>query len=366
MIKAEAPGEGDPLRSWGQAKVNGRSLWWPVQSRNKRLITLDLRTPEGQEICRRLLDVCDVLIENFRPGTLERWGLGPADLMERNPRLIVARVSGYGQTGPYSSRAGFASAGEAIGGLRYINGFPGEAPPRMGVSLGDSLAAMFATQGVLMALVARERTGTGQVVDTAIYESCFALLESAIPEYAATGLIREPGGTRLKGIAPSNLYRSRDGKWVVIAANQDTLFRRLCEVMSRPELATDERFRTHVARGENQDQIDAIVGEWARSLDAVDLDRILNDAGVVSGPVYTVADIFSDPQYAAREMLVSTTDSELGQVVGPGVVPKLSGTPGSVRWGGSWKLGEHNDEVYAKLLGMAPDELEKLTAAGVI
>lgn len=366
VIKVEAPVEGDPLRDWGQVKVDGRGLWWPLQSRNKRLVTLDLRTARGQELARMLLERTDVLIENFRPGTLERWGLGPGEMLKRNPGLIVARISGYGQTGPYAARPGFASVGEAMGGIRYVNGHPGEPPPRMGISLGDSLAAMFSVQGVLMALVDRDRTGLGQVVDTAISESSFALMESAVPEFAKTGHVREPSGTRLDGIAPSNIYRSRDGKWVVIAANADTLFARLCAVMGRAELASDERYRTHTARGQRQDELDRLVGAWAAERDAADIDRLLNDAGVVCGPVYTVADIFADPQFQAREMFVSMEDAELGELVGQAPVPKLSRTPGGVRWAGPWPLGSHNREVYCGELGLSGEEYDTLLADGII
>src|SRR5262249_28736912 len=240
VIKVEQPGQGDPMREWGQHRYQGRSLWWPVQSRNKKLITLDLRQPKGRDLLLRLAERSDVLIENFRPGTLERWGLGPDDLWQVNPALIVARISGYGQTGPYASRPGFAVAGEAMGGLRHINGYPGQAAPRTGISLGDSLAAMFAVQGILMALYRRdarpEGERRGQVVDASIMESCFALLESTVPEYGKLGHVRQPSGTTLGNIAPSNVYRARDGSWVAIGANSDNLFRRLCGVIGRPEL----------------------------------------------------------------------------------------------------------------------------------
>ena len=268
IIKVEAPDRGDPLRDWGNGHLDGRGLWWPVQSRNKKLVTLNLREQRGQELLLRLAAECDVLVENFRPGTLERWNLSPEQLWEVNPGLIIARVSGYGQTGPYAGRAGFASAGEAMGGLRYINGFPGEAPPRMGISLGDSLAAIYAAQGVLMALYHRDaRGGTGQVIDASIMESCFSLLESMVPEYDRLGYVREPSGTKLAGIAPSNVYKSGDGKWVVIAANAENLWQRLCRVMDREDLLTDPRFDSHRARGDHQEELDAIVAEWAGGAD---------------------------------------------------------------------------------------------------
>lgn len=367
IIKVEAPQRGDTLRDWGTAHVDGRGLWWPIQSRNKKLITLNLRVAAGQALLKRLIAEADVLVENFRPGTLEKWHLSPDELWEVNPGLVIARVSGYGQTGPYAGRAGFASAGEAMGGLRYINGEPGAAPPRMGISLGDSLAAMFAAQGVLMALYHRDaRGGTGQVIDASIMESCFSMLESMVPEYDRLGVVREPSGTKLSGIAPSNVYRSRDGKWVVIAANAENLWARLCQVMDREDMLTDERFATHRARGVNQEVLDGIVGAWAAERDAVEIDRVLNEVGVVCGPVYSIADIFKDPQYAAREAIVTMHDPELGDLRAPAVHPKLSGTPGGAAWTGPWEMGKHNAEIYGELLGIDDEELAGLRAEGVV
>jgi formyl-CoA transferase len=368
VIKVEAPGKPDPLREWGQARYEGRTLMWPVQARNKKCVTLDLRASRGQELLLELVRVADVLTENFRPGTLERWGLGYERLAEVNPGLVLARISGYGQTGPYAGRAGFASVAEAMGGLRHINGFPGEAPPRTGVSLGDSLAAMFAVQGILAALYHRDVLGggRGQVVDVSLMESSFAMLESTVPEYDRLGIVRQPTGTNLVGIAPSNIFRSRDDLWMVIAANNDNLFRRLCDAMGRSELADDPRFSTHTARGANQQEIEGIVADWAAEHDAAEIDRILNDAGVVCGPIYTVAEIFRDPQYAAREMLVEHVDPEFGAYVGPGIVPKFSETPGAVRWSGTWEHGSHNEEVFCGLLGLSEAELGRLREDGVV
>ena len=368
VIKVEAPGKPDPLREWGQARYQGRTLMWPVQARNKKCVTLDLRTARGQELLLELVRVAEVLTENFRPGTLERWGLAYERLSEINPGLVLARISGYGQTGPYAGRAGFASVAEAMGGLRHINGFPGEAPPRTGVSLGDSLAAMFAVQGILAALYHRDVLGGGhgQVVDVSLMEAAFAMLESTVPEYDRLGIVREPTGTNLSGIAPSNIFKSRDDLWMVIAANNDNLFRRLCDAMGRPELADDTRFATHAARGENQVEIEGIVADWARERDAAEIDRVLNEAGVVCGPIYTVAEIFRDPQYAAREMLVEHLDPEFGPYVGPGIVPKFSETPGAVRWSGTWEHGSHNEEVYCGLLGLSDAELGRLREDGVV
>jgi succinyl-CoA---D-citramalate CoA-transferase len=368
VIKIEPPGQPDPLRDWGKARYEGRSLWWPVQSRNKKCCTLNLRTEKGQELLLELAKRSDVLVENFRPGTLERWNLGPERLWEVNPRLVIARVSGYGQTGPYSSRAGFASVAEAMGGIRYINGFPGEPPPRLHISLGDSLAGMFAAQGILAALYRRDALGggRGQVVDVSLVESCFALLESTVPEYDRLGIVRGPSGTGLKGVAPSNIFESKDGKWLVIAANADNVFRRLCEAMGQPELADDARFANHLARGDHQEEIEAIVAEWAGARTAAEIDEALSEAGVICGPIYTIADCFADEHFWAREMLVKHEDPEFGEFVGPGIVPKFSETPGEVRWSATWEEGSHNRDVYGELLGLSDDELAGLKADGVL
>jgi formyl-CoA transferase len=368
IIKVEAPGQPDPMRDWGHARYHERSLWWPVLSRNKKCVTLNLRTERGQELLLELVRRSDVVVENFRPGTLERWNLGFDRMRELNEGIILARVSGYGQTGPYAGRAGFASVSEAMGGLRYINGFPDEPPPRIGISLGDSLAGLFAAQGVLAALYKRDALGfrRGQIVDASILEACFALLEGTVPEYDRLGIVREPSGTSLKGIAPSNIFRSRDGKWMVIAANQNQLFRRLCEAMGRPELADDERFETHLARGENQEELDGMIGDWAAQHEAEQIDRVLNDAKVVCGPIYTIADIFQDPQFKARDMLIPHQDPEFGEYIGPGIVPKLSETPGEVRWSATWEEGSHNDEIYGDLLGLSPEERDELRQEGVL
>jgi formyl-CoA transferase len=368
VIKIEPPGKPDPLREWGKARYEGRSLWWPVQSRNKKCCTLNLREEKGQKLLRELVKQSDVLVENFRPGTLERWNLGPEQLWEVNPRLVIARVSGYGQTGPYAERAGFASVAEAMGGIRYINGFPNEPPPRLHISLGDSLAGMFAAQGILAALYKRDALGfgRGQVVDVSLLESCFALLESTVPEYDRLGIVRGPGGTGLKGVAPSNIFKSRDGKWIVIAANADNVFQRLCDAIGRPELAQDPKYSTHLARGENQEELEGIVAGWASERDAEEIDRVLNEAGVICGPIYTIADIFEDPQYRAREMLLKHEDPEFGEYLGPGVVPKFTETPGGVRWSATWEEGSHNRDVYGGLLGLSDDELEELKAEGVL
>jgi formyl-CoA transferase len=368
IIKVEPPGQPDPLRDWGHARYEGRSLWWPVQSRNKKCVTLNLREERGQELLLGLAEQSDVLVENFRPGTLERWNLGPEQLWAVNPGLVIARVSGYGQTGPYAPRAGFASVSEAMGGIRYINGFPDEPPPRIHISLGDSLAGMFAVQGILAALYRRDALGggRGQVVDVSLMESCFALLESMVPEYDRLGIVRGPGGTGLKGVAPSNIFKSSDGTWIVIAANADKVFGRLCEAMGQPELAEHEKFATHLARGSNQEELEGIVAEWAGRHTAAEIDSILNEAGVICGPIYTIADIFEDEQYRARDMLLEHHDPEFGAYIGPGIVPKFSETPGEVRWSATWDEGSHNRDVYGSLLGLSDDELAQLREDGIL
>jgi formyl-CoA transferase len=367
VIKVEPPGQPDPLRTWGQAELNGHHFFWTVHARNKKAVTLDLRGATGRELFLDLVERSDIIVENFRPGTLEKWGLGYDVLRERNRGLILVRVSGYGQTGPEAGKAGYASVAEAASGLRYMNGFPGGPPPRLALSLGDSLAGMFAVQGALAALYRRTVTGEGQVVDAALTESCLAVQESTIPDYDVGGVVRGPSGTRLEGIAPSNIYRTADGSWVVIAANQDTVFRRLCAAMGRPELASDDRFGTHAARGRNQDELDKIIGDWAAERDPLDIITTLSDAGVISGPINTVAEVVDDPQLRARGMIAGHWDERVERtVLGPGVVPVLSATPGTIRNAGPARPGQHNDEVYTGLLGKTAAELEALRAEGVI
>lgn len=374
VIKIEAPDRPDPLRDWGQAE-GGHQYFWSVHARNKRCVSLDLRTEDGRDIFLELTRTADVVVESFRPGTLERWGIGYDVLSARNPRMVLARVSGYGQTGPYASRPGYASVAEGVSGLRYLNGFPGQAPPRMALSLGDSLAGLFAFHGVLAALLVRERTGRGQVVDTALTEAALAIQESTIPDYHKTGHVRQPSGTRLDRVAPSNLYRSKDGLWVIIAANQDTVFRRLATAMGRPELAADPRYATHSARGEHQDELDEMIGDWAADFTATDLIELLTRYEVVAGPVNTVAEVMNDPQFTARGIFVDHVDPSLGSddigfdpvpVKGVGVVPRLSETAGGVRWGGASRPGTHTDEVLGELLDYDRDRLARLRAHGTI
>ncbi len=368
VIKVESPGQGDAMRHWGHHRYKGRSLWWPVLARNKKTISANLREKRGQDLVCRLVEQADVLVENFKPGTLEKWGLGPEALHAINPGLIIARVSGFGQTGPYSSRPGFASVGEAMGGLRYINGFPDQPPPRTGISLGDSLAGMFATQGVLMALYWRDTIGKGkgQVVDASITESCFAMMESALPEYDKVGFIRQPSGTGLANVSPSNIFPTKDEKWVVIAANLDAMFKRLCDAMEQPELADDPRYSTHQVRGENCDELDARIADWTRGFTAAELDVRLDEHGVVSGPIYSIEDIANDPHFQARDMIQRYQDDDLGDIAVPGFVPVLSETKSEIAWLGSSKVGAHNEEIYCGLLGMTPTELQALENDGII
>ncbi|MGE2691427.1 CaiB/BaiF CoA transferase family protein [Mycolicibacterium pulveris] len=367
VIKIEPPGAPDPLRTWGQAELDGHHFFWTVHARNKKAVTLNLRTEAGRTLFLDLVERSDVIVENFRPGTLEKWNLGYDVLREHNRGIILVRVSGYGQTGPEAHKAGYASVAEAASGLRHMNGFPGGPPPRLALSLGDSLAGMFAAQGALAALYRRSVTGEGQVVDAALTEACLAVQESTIPDYDVGGVVRGPSGTRLEGIAPSNIYRSADGSWVVIAANQDTVFRRLCGAMGRPELATDDRFADHGARGRNQDELDKIIGDWAATRAPDDIIETLSAAGVIAGPINTVAEVVEDPQLRARGMLVEHWDERVQRsVLGPGIVPVLSDTPGTVRNAGPATPGQHNDEIYRGLLGKSADELDALRAEGTL
>ena len=365
VIKVEDPGRGDPMRQWGRERPYGKSLWWPVVARNKLSVTADLRSEDGQDLVRRLIASADVLIENFRPGTLERWGLGPERLWELNPGLIVTRVSGFGQTGPYAERAGYGSIGEAMGGIRYVTGDPDRAPSRAGISLGDSLAATFACLGTLVALHQRSRTGRGQLVDSAIYEAVLAMMESLVPEYQVAGYQRERTGTTLPNVAPSNVYPTADGEMILIAANQDTVFRRLAEAMGRPELADDERYATHGARGSSMAELDDLIAAWSGTVKADELLDRLNQHGVPAGRIYRAKDMLTDPHFKAREAIVRLLHPELGEFAMHNVVPKLSGTPGRVRHVGP-ALGEHNDLIYRDLLGLGDGELDSLRAAGVI
>ncbi len=365
VIKVEDPRTGDPMRQWGREKPYGKSLWWPVVARNKLSVTADLRTERGQALVRRLVAEADVLVENFRPGTLERWGLAPEQLWETNPGLVVTRVTGFGQSGPYAARAGYGSIGEAMGGIRYVTGDPDRAPARAGISLGDSLAATFACLGTLVALHQRGRTGRGQVVDSAIYEAVLAMMESLLPEWQVAGYQRERTGTTLPNVSPSNVYPTADGEMVLIAANQDTVFRRLAEAMEDPELAQDERYSTHGARGTWMQELDEHIARWSATLKADELLERLHAHGVPAGRIFRAKDMFADPHFAAREAIVRLAHPDLGEFAMHNVAPKLSETPGRVRHVGP-ELGQHNDDIYRGLLGLDDDTIASLRSAGVI
>jgi formyl-CoA transferase len=363
VVKVEPPAGGDPLRNWRVLR-NGTSLWWHVQSRNKQSVSIDLREPEGQALVRELARDADVLIENFRPGTMEAWGLGYDTLSAANPGLIMLRISGFGQTGPYKDRPGFGLIGEAMGGLRYLSGQPGEIPVRVGVSIGDSLAALHGTIGVLMALHHRDaRGGRGQVIDVALYEAVFNMMESLLPEYDAAGTVREPAGSALPGIAPSNAYRCSDGL-VLIAGNGDTIFRRLMRQIGRPELAADPELQVNAGRVLRVGEIDEAIEQWTRPRKVDEVLAAMDTANVPAGRVYTVADIARDPHYQAREMILRRPTYDGSDVAVPGIVPKLSDTPGAVRERAP-RLGEHTAQVLASL-GVSDAQQAALRAKGVI
>ena len=365
VIKVEPPKQGDPMRVWGREKAHGMSLWWPVVARNKKSVTLNLREKEGQDLARELIKNADFLLENFRPGTMERWGLSYEELCKINPRLIMIRVSGFGQTGPYAGRAGFGAVGESMGGLRYVCGDPATPPSRMGISIGDTLAATFACIGALTALYHREQTGEGQVVDSAIYEAVLNMMESLITEYDKAGYIRERTGAILPNVAPSNVYPTKDGKMLLIAANQDTVFKRLTEAMGRPELSQDERYATHTARGSVQKELDELISEWTQTINANELETMMDKYGIPSGKIYTAPDMLEDAHFRAREAIVTTMHPKFGELKMQNVAPKLSKTPGSIRLPGP-ELGQHNDEVYGGILKLSAEQIADLTAKGII
>jgi formyl-CoA transferase len=362
VIKIEPPHQGDPMRNWGRGDAK---LWWEVVARNKKSVSANLRVPEGQQLVRRLVAKADILIENFKPGTLERWDLSPEQLHEINPGLIIVRVSGYGQTGPYSARAGFGGIGEAMGGWRYIVGEPDRPPSRMGISIGDSLAATYGCLGALSALHERERTGRGQVVDSSLYESVLQVMESLIPEYCVTGYVRERSGSVLPGIAPSNVYRCSDGEYL-IGGNQDAVFARLCEAMGQPQLASDPRYVDHISRGRNQKELDEIVEAWTRTRTVAEVEALMIEHSVPAGKIYRVPEMLEDPHFAAREAIVEIDHAKWGKVKMQNVFPKLSETPGSIRSPAPMTIGEHNREVYGGLLGISEEELSRLEAASAI
>ena len=362
VIKVEPPVTGDPMREWGQG---AEKVQWEVIARNKRSVSANLRVPEGQALVRRLIATADVLVENFKPGTLEKWGLGPDQLLAEFPHLIIARMSGYGQTGPYSDRAGFGGIGEAMGGWRYIVGEPDRPPSRMGVSIGDTLTATYGCMGVLAALHVRARTGQGQVIDAALYESVLQVMEGLVPEYDRMGLIRERSGSILKGIAPSNVYTCKDGEFM-IGANKDSLWKRLAAAMDRPELGDDPRYATHLARGENQDELDALIDAWTRTLTMDQVDALMTAHSIPAGRVYRAPDMLADPHFQAREAIIEVETERFGPLKMQSSFPRFSATPGTVRRPAPSVVGQHNAEVYGELLGLDAAELAELAAQGVI
>ncbi len=362
VIKIETPGEGDPLRKWRKLH-EGNSLWWYAQARNKKSVAVNLRDPEGQAIVRSLAREADIVVENFRPGTMEKWGLGYEALAKDNPGLIMVRISGFGQTGPYKDRPGFGAIGESMGGMRYITGYPDRAPVRVGISIGDSLAAMFGVIGALSALHHRTESGKGQVVDVALYEAVFAMMESMLPEFGVGGFVRERSGASLPGIVPSNTYPCKDGKYVVIGANADSIFKRMMRAIGRNDLADDPALATNDGRVARTEELDRAIGDWTARHDLDEVLAVLEEAEVPSGRIYSIADIVSDMHYQARGMIERHKLGDADLLL-PGVVPKLSRTPGGTEWIGP-RLGEHTDEVLAGL-GYDEAQIERMRARGVI
>ena len=366
VIKVEPPGGGDPLRQWRILDDDGTSFWWRSLGRNKKCITADLRQEEGRALVRRLAGKCQVLLENFRPGVMEGWGLGPADLWADNPALIYARISGYGQDGPYATKPGFASVCEGVGGLRYVNGLPGERPMRPNLSLGDTLAGTHTALGVVMACLhqARNPGSGGQVIDTALYEAVFNMLEGVVPEYDGAGVVREPSGSTITGIVPTNTYRCSDGRFIIIGANGDSIFRRLCEAMGRPDLAADGRFATNAGRVRHEAEIDDAIAAWTDSLVAAAALEALEQARVPSGPIYSVADMMADPHFVARG-LFEEVEVRGKPLKIPALVPRLSDTPGRTDWPGP-EVGAFNEEVYGGVLGLSAEEIRELGEQGIL
>ena len=362
VIKVEPPGAGDPMRVWGQGE---EKVQWEVIARNKKSVSANLRIPEGQALVRQLIGKADILIENFKPGTMEKWGFSPEALLAEHPGLIIARMSGYGQTGPYSDRAGFGGIGEAMGGWRYIVGEPDRSPSRMGISIGDTLTATYGCMGVLAALHHRSVTGHGQVIDAALYESVLQVMEGLVPEYDHSGFIRERSGSILPGIAPSNVYICKDGEYM-IGANKDSLWQRLAEAMGMPDLGTDPRFATHLARGHNQFELDDIINAWASTLTVDEVDALMIAYSIPAGRVYRAPEMLEDPHFQAREAIIEVETERYGKLKMQGAFPKMSATPSSVRSPAPSIVGQHNAEIYGGLLGMDIAELDRLKAAGAI
>ncbi|MCB1667319.1 MAG: CoA transferase [Pseudomonadales bacterium] len=362
VIKVEPPG-GDPLRNWRELQ-DGTSLWWRSLGRNKKCITLDLKTERGRELVAELIDGADVLIENFRPGVMEDWNLGPERFKRSNPGLVFARISGYGQTGPYASKPGFASVCEGISGFRYVNGFPGEAPVRPNLSIGDSIAGLHTAFGIVMALLSREKTGAGQMIDVALYEAMFNLMEGVIPEYSGAGVIREPSGTTVTGIVPTNTYKCADGKFVVIGGNGDSIFQRLMKAAGHPDLAVDSRLANNAGRVEHEAEIDQILSGWCSAHPSREILDKLEVARVPAGPIYSVEDMFNDPHFRERKLFERVEINGKPLDI-PAMVPKFSDTPGSTEWPGA-ELGSHNREVLQNLLNLSDQQIAELQQQEVI
>ncbi len=363
VIKIEPPGGGDPIRRWREMRGD-TSLWWHSLARNKKSVTIDLKTAQGVDLARRLIDKADVAIENFRPGVVEKWGLGPEDFRATNPGLVYARISGYGQDGPYAGKPGFASVCEAMSGFRYVNGHPGEAPVRPNLSIGDTISGIHAALGISMALLEKNRSGSGQVVDVALVESMFNLMEAVVPEFDGNGVVREPAGSTVTGIVPTNTYRCADDKYIVIGGNGDSIFQRLMIAAGYPEMAADPRLATNPGRVENEAEIDAALAQWCAAHDPVYLLAQLDQARVPAGPIYNVEDMLADEHFQARGLFESVEiDGEPLKI--PALAPRLSRTPGATRWPGG-KLGNGNQEILGDLLGLSEQQLEQLRAAAVI
>ena len=363
VVKVEPPG-GDPIRGWRKLDDDGTSFWWRSLGRNKKSVTLDLKTDQGKALVRKMMSKADVVIENFRPGTMENWGLGPDSFSEDNPGLVYTRISGYGQTGPYASKPGYASVCEGIGGMRYVNGFPGERPVRPNLSLGDTIAALHAALGILLALFERQASDTGQVVDVALYESVFNLLEGVIPEFDGAGVIREPSGSTVTGIVPTNTYRCADRKFVVIGGNGDSIFKRLMVAAGRPDMAENPDMATNAGRVENEAAIDDALDSWCRSLPSDDILSILEDARVPSGPIYSVADMMQDPHFQARGLFQQVEINGKPLKI-PAITPRLVETPGETRWPGG-DVGSHNQQILQEELGLSAEEFAQLQQDGII
>lgn len=362
VIKIEPPGKGDPMRNWGQGETK---VQWEVIARNKQSVTCNLREPEGQAIAKALIAKADVLIENFKPGTLERWGLSPEELHKDNPGLIIARMSGYGQTGPYSTRAGFGGIGEAMGGWRYIVGDPDRPPARMGISIGDTLCASYGTMGVLAALRHRDKTGEGQVIDTALYEAVLQVMEGLVPEYDYNGFIRERSGSILPGIAPSNVYSCKDGPFM-IGANGDAIFARLAQAMGRPEMAEDERYKTHLARGENQTELDEIINAWTATLTIGEVDALMIEYSIPAGKVFTAKDMMEDPHFKAREAIIEVETEGRGKIKMQNAFPRFSKSFSGFRRSAPVTPGQHNAQVFGQLLGWDEETLKQHQDKGLV